>query len=82
MRQQWLYMNTKSTKARAWSSAHQYGLAVDFVAYRDHKWSWDAGEDWDFLADQAREEGLAVPYRWDRVHVEAPAFTRVLGALR
>lgn len=31
------------TYAKAWSSFHQYGLAVDFVLYINGAWSWDDG---------------------------------------
>ncbi len=48
VRQDWLYQQGRTrpgsvvTKARAWESYHQYGLAADFVLWLDGRWSWDA----------------------------------------
>lgn len=61
------------TKATAFSSAHQFGLAVDYVAW-DGGWSWDAKHDWDYLEHCAVLCGLRVPMKWDRAHVEHPAW--------
>ena len=47
VRQAWLYAQGRTrpgkivTKAQAWSSYHQYGLAVDFVLLLGSGWSWD-----------------------------------------
>lgn len=68
------------TNARPWESAHQYGLAADFVPYvragkpgtsGNGKWDWEAASDrdWGFLASCAAEVGLSVPIVWDRPHV-------------
>lgn len=50
------------TKARPWTSYHQYGLAVDFVLYENGKWSWEtAGAKrkwWQRMQDLGREMGL------------------------
>jgi peptidoglycan L-alanyl-D-glutamate endopeptidase CwlK len=46
-RQTWLYDQGRTrpgravTKARAWESGHQAGVAIDLALYRDGKWSWD-----------------------------------------
>lgn len=72
---------SKTTNAGPWSSAHQYGLAVDFVAYRD-QWSWDASEDWDHLRARATEVGLRNDIAWDRAHVEHPVFDQLRATLR
>jgi uncharacterized protein YraI len=46
-RQAWLYTQGRTragavvTKARPWTSYHQYGLAVDFVLLLGTGWSWD-----------------------------------------
>ena len=72
----------KVTKAPPWSSAHQYGLAVDFVpivrvpvagvnGYKT-EFSWANEHDWTFLYDKAVQCGLFMPYfAWDKVHVQA-----------
>jgi peptidoglycan L-alanyl-D-glutamate endopeptidase CwlK len=46
-RQRWLFAQGRTrpgqvvTWVEAWSSFHQYGLAVDFVLFRNNDWSWD-----------------------------------------
>lgn len=46
-RQNWLYAQGRTregaivTKARAWESAHQLGVAVDIAARVAGKWSWE-----------------------------------------
>lgn len=71
------------TKVDAFYSAHQYGLAVDFVPYSESQgWSWDPGHDYDFLSRSAKQYGLWVPIAWDKVHVESPIWNQVRRALR
>lgn len=65
-----------TTKAPPWSSAHQFGLAVDFVKYNGGRWSW-ADADWDFLRKCAHARGLINDLPWDRPHVQHPLFDRV-----
>lgn len=67
------------TKAGAWESAHQYGLAVDFAVPRGGRrdgWTWTVDPaHWRELAVLAAHEGLYVPSPgWDPGHVEHPAF--------
>lgn len=76
-RQAYLFNQTpKVTHADAWTSAHNYGLAADFVPYvfTDGKWqwSWDESHDWNFLHQRANLFGLNAPLTWDRGHVEHP----------
>lgn len=72
-----------TTKVGAWGSAHQYGLAVDYVPYVCGKWSWQAStEAWDFLRKSAEARGLRCVIAWDRPHVEHPAFDRLREALK
>ena len=52
-----------TTKAGPWRSAHNYGLAVDYVPWVDGKWSWDDGHDWDFLRDVAVNFGGIMPLK-------------------
>lgn len=73
-----------TTKARPWRSAHQYGLAVDFVPFVPlsanravGEWSWRANHDYKFLAASARHCGLDVPISWDPCHVEHPIWKKL-----
>lgn len=71
------YLGGKS-KARAWYSAHQYGLAVDFVPLIDGKWNWNVKkEEWDVLKERAHSVGLLNDIPWDRAHVEHPLFRKI-----
>lgn len=87
MRQNHLFTTTASTKARAWKSAHQYGMAVDFAGLRiendlivPNTWGWDVPEDlWRRLKGVATVNGLDVPIEWDRGHVILPLVTKLFG---
>ena len=78
-RQQYLYAQGRTrpgsivTKARPWSSRHQYGVAADFVLYENGKWSWDtSGEKdrwWTRLHELGREQGLEL-LSWEKPHVQ------------
>lgn len=65
------------TKAEPWESAHNYGLAVDFVPLVDGLWNWHDKNDWDFLHRAAVEFGLRHPITWDRPHIEHPLWSRL-----
>lgn len=71
-----------TSKARPWQSAHQYGLAVDFVPKVAGKWSWSLSEDWDFLHRCAVARGLLHEISWDKPHVEHPRFRGLMDDLR
>lgn len=77
IRQEALYAsNPRVTNARAWRSAHQYGLAADFV-WRDGKfWSWDDEHPWHELKKIATSLRLDVPITWDRGHIQHPLWKR------
>lgn len=63
------------SKAKAWTSAHQYGLAVDFVPYVDGKFDWHVDlPHWVQLHEEARRFGLLAPIAWDKPHIEHPVF--------
>jgi len=66
-----------SSKVGAWHSAHQYGMAVDFVPFTPLGWSWDEDHDWSFLSRCASGRGLICDRPWDRPHVEHPAFRKI-----
>jgi peptidoglycan L-alanyl-D-glutamate endopeptidase CwlK len=66
------------TKARAFESAHQYGLAVDFVPFINGNWRWDVEAGlWTLLTIRASEHMLLTPIEWDKPHVVHPAWKRV-----
>lgn len=67
------------TKARAFESAHQYGVAADFVWFEHGQWSWDDDHPWEHLVDAARKFNLVVPITWDRGHIEAKDWQRYIG---
>ncbi|SMC54198.1 peptidoglycan-binding protein [Pedobacter nyackensis] len=64
------------TYAKAWSSFHQYGLAVDFVLYINGAWSWDDGGTklkwWSKMHEFGTAEGLM------RLNFETPHL-QILG---
>lgn len=75
--------NRGTSKAKAWQSAHQYGLAVDYVWWDPADgWSWDARHNWDALADAADSVGLHAPITWDRPHIQHPSFSTLKSAIR
>ena len=76
-RQNYLFHVEKTTKAKAWQSAHNYGLAVDYVAFENGKWSWSQHHDWAGLKTAAINRGLLVPIQWDRPHVEHPVWFQI-----
>ena len=78
------------TKAGPFQSAHQYGLAVDYVPFIDSDdaarlsdltgerhfvgWNWHSTHDYRFLATRAKHFQLTVPITWDPCHVQHPDF--------
>lgn len=84
-------LRNKTSKALPFQSAHQYGLAVDYVGFRAEKparlqmptgsgiWSWDIAQDWDYLDKAATRQGLERSISWDRPHIEHPLWNRIRG---
>lgn len=70
-----------TSKARPWQSAHQFGLAVDFVPWIDGGWSWAQNAPWHDLDRLAKARGLLHPIAWDMPHVEFPHWRAVKDAL-
>ncbi|HEY9011873.1 MAG TPA: D-alanyl-D-alanine carboxypeptidase family protein [Devosia sp.] len=78
-RQAWLYAQGRTrpgdivTKADAWQSYHQYGLAADFVLRIDGQWSWTSSgkwkNAWSDLHAIAKKEGLE-PLSWELPHLQ------------
>lgn len=60
------------TRARAWESLHQFGLAVDMVFWVKGAWTWDEPEPglWDRYHELARRHGLE-PLSFEKPHVQA-----------
>lgn len=82
-RQADLYNSNKGvTGARQYESAHQFGLAVDFVAFDNGRWSWDAKKPWGELKARAEACGLTVPLQWDLAHVEHPKWRDYRSCLK
>ena len=91
-RQEHLFSVTKTTKARPWQSAHQYGLAVDFAieivnpskssTAPDFLWKWYSDAPWGKLKILALRYGLDIPIKNDLGHVEHPWFKDVRAAWR
>ena len=63
-----------ASQARAYTSAHQFGLAIDLVPFVNGKWTWDPPGGtlaWDALDKLVAEfPNLSRPISWDRPHVE------------
>tara|TARA_R110002126_G_scaffold43555_24_gene124965 strand:+ start:5158 stop:5925 length:768 start_codon:yes stop_codon:yes gene_type:complete len=61
------------TRANAWQSYHQYGVAADFVLFTNGRWSWaDSGEfknHWKKLHQLATKVGLE-PLSWELPHLQ------------
>lgn len=64
-RQRWLYAQGRTasgkivTKAQAWQSMHQYGLAADLVLFVNGQWSWSGpGSSWQRMHEIAKAHGL------------------------
>jgi len=78
-RQQYLYSQGRArpgkivTRARPWTSYHQYGLAGDFVLFEHGAWSWDGGAAsaprWKRLGEAGRQLGLH-PLRFEAPHLQ------------
>ena len=78
-RQQYLYAQGRTrpgaivTKARPWTSYHQYGLAGDFVLFENGKWSWDTtganAERWRRLQVVGKRLGLE-PLNFEAPHLQ------------
>lgn len=76
-RQRFLLEIERTSKADAWQSSHQYGLAVDYVPWMDGHWSWHEAHDWDGLDTIVAQVGLLRPIRWDRPHIEHPIWRSI-----
>lgn len=62
------------TRARGWTSAHQFGLAIDMVGWVNNQWSWEEQLPWELLKEAGESVGLLRPLVWDKVHFEHPGW--------
>lgn len=66
------------TRARAWQSPHQYGVAADIVLFINNQWSWETrgalAHRWTDLHTEARALGLT-PLSFELPHVELAGFS-------
>lgn len=61
----------KVTKAKAWQSNHQFGMALDKVFFVNGLWTWSEPEKgmWDRYHELAKESDL-LPLSFEKPHVE------------
>ena len=80
---QLLVKGSGNSQATMFRSAHQFGLAVDFVPWTDERrWHWDVEVQWwHVLKGKAIKHGLDAPLSWDRAHIEHPLWTPTRIAL-
>lgn len=70
------------TKVGPWRSAHNYGLAADFVGKLNRNWTWKVDHrDWRVLHELAAELRLSLhfPIAWDPYHCESMYWPDVLA---
>lgn len=81
-RQKWLFAQGRS-RARAWESYHQFGLAVDYVLWVNNAWSWSStgvySRYWKRLPQLGGELGLE-PLPGEMPHLQVSGLA--LGDLR
>lgn len=98
LRQELLYAQGRGepgnivTNARAWQSAHNYGLAIDVVPYYTKEeaeslninggragffWDHAPKEEWDFVHNLARSMGFEDRIPWDSPHIQHPLYNLV-----
>lgn len=68
------------SKALPWQSAHNYGMAVDFVGWNPaEQWNWQPADspDWGMIGRIAVNAGMLRPIAWDKPHVEHPLWTSI-----
>lgn len=71
------------SKAKPGESAHQWGLAADFVPYLpDTGWDWPEAdcECWKVLHAVALQYDLEAPIEWDKPHISVPQWKQVKRA--
>lgn len=90
-RQAELMAGGQATRAGAWQSCHQYGLAIDAAPIRNGKLQWDMGDAWTrqgymLYGELAAQAGLEWGGSWrsikDYVHVELASACRSARAAK
>lgn len=81
--EQWKLYNSPAIQAGPWRSPHQYGMAVDFAAWINDKWTWKIDQKHTTRFHQiVQSHPLQCPIPWDPWHVEWngwPEFKKVLS---
>lgn len=72
-------MGKTVTNARAGQSAHQYGLALDFVPMQFGKPVWKDGPLWDQAIAFAKARGLESLRPMESAHLQAPNWKVLAG---
>jgi peptidoglycan L-alanyl-D-glutamate endopeptidase CwlK len=83
-RQDLLFKKGK-TKAKAWHSWHQYGLAADIVFIRGGNWSWaEKRSNWEALGKIGKDLGLewGGDWGWDMPHFEYQTDLTIAEAIK
>lgn len=64
-----------ATRARAYQSAHQFGMAADVWPHDDGHWEWISAQDprWAPVASLAKDHELET-LSWERPHVQLAGF--------
>lgn len=75
-------LRNRTSRADMYESAHNFGLAVDFVPWDNGRWSWDETKDWSYLWDRAKARGLIAIGEWDKAHIEHPMWQDWHACLR
>ncbi|NBU34089.1 hypothetical protein EB118_16620 [bacterium] len=60
------------TKARAFQSWHQYGVAADLCFKIDGKWAWSKSDPWDKVHEIMDDFGFEM-LSWEKAHVQITA---------
>ena len=93
---QLLLLRQQTTRAKPFQSAHNYGMAVDFVKVRRDSittdntrglgWTWSdrtpaEKADWTVLHQKAKDCGLLAPITWDKPHIVHPLWNAIKDAV-
>lgn len=57
------------TKARAWHSWHQYGVAADLCFKHNGQWAWHKDDPWDKVHQVMHDFGFET-LSWEKAHVQ------------
>lgn len=64
-----------TTRAGAWHSPHQYGLAADWASYDQDRWDWPVTQEaYQELHELGHTFGIRFPISWDPGHCQSPVW--------